>query len=455
MSACREEPHPRLKLHGQIQRPTGCEWPTRVEINPTMSKRVLRPRVEVCQLCDFILARQWPVRQPYRLRTFTNTRAFSTAKGTHGKSSQALSTQPTKEAKAASPKLSAKFQSNLETDVTHAELEQTLQEVQTTCDSLFSLNGAPSEEETMLVLRRCQSLARLLTTDPSSATSNKKDVAASVLLTLDDSNEKKIPTRKAPAAIQRIVDQLSAMVYSIVKHPPVFISPEILEEYVEVQAALRKPESLPEVFNLYANKPVPQEGTSPIQYTVPNPNKISNAVPAATADRALQAAIETKQLVVAMDIIEYTYTTKAFHRAKFLRRGLLPVTGLAVAPVAAYTAASRLAVLQTSMDSALATNVAFAGILAYVGFTATIGIVAVTTANDQMDRVTWAQGMPLRQRWIREEERAAIDKIAGAWGFRESWRRGEEEGDDWDALREWTGRKGMMLDRVELMEGME
>jgi hypothetical protein len=107
------------------------------------------------------------------------------------------------------------------------------------------------------------------------------------------------------------------------------------------------------------------------------------------------------------------------------------------------------------MDSAMATNVAFAGILAYVGFTATIGVVAVTTANDQMDRVTWAQGMPLRERWIREDERAAIDRIASAWGFREVWRRGEEEGEDWDNLREWVGRRGMILDRVELMEGME
>jgi len=81
--------------------------------------------------------------------------------------------------------------------------------------------------------------------------------------------------------------------------------------------------------------------------------------------------------------------------------------------------------------------------------------VAVTTANDNMDRVTWAPGIPLRDRYMREEERAAIDKIAGSWGFRENWRRGEEEGEDWDVLREWIGNKGMILDRVELMEGME
>jgi len=103
----------------------------------------------------------------------------------------------------------------------------------------------------------------------------------------------------------------------------------------------------------------------------------------------------------------------------------------------------------------MATNVAFAGILAYVALTGTIGFVAVTTANDQMDRVTWATGTPLRERWLREEERAMIDRVAGAWGFKEKWRRGEEEGSDWAGLREFTGLRGMVLDRVELMEGME
>lgn len=107
------------------------------------------------------------------------------------------------------------------------------------------------------------------------------------------------------------------------------------------------------------------------------------------------------------------------------------------------------------MDPTAATNMAFAGILAYVGFTATIGVVAVTTSNDQMDRITWATGTPLRERWLREEERALIDQVAGAWGFKDLSKRGEEEGRDWETLREWVGMRGMMLDRVELMEGME
>ena len=103
----------------------------------------------------------------------------------------------------------------------------------------------------------------------------------------------------------------------------------------------------------------------------------------------------------------------------------------------------------------MARNMIFAGTLAYVGFTAMIGFVAITTSNDQMKRVTWATGLPLRERWLREEERALVDKLAIAWGFQDEFRRGEEEGQDWEALKEWAGLRGMIVDRVSLMEGME
>jgi len=106
------------------------------------------------------------------------------------------------------------------------------------------------------------------------------------------------------------------------------------------------------------------------------------------------------------------------------------------------------------MDQASATGIAFAAILAYVAFTGTIGVVVVTTANDQMRRVTWLPGMPLRQRWLREEERAALDKVACAFGFQEQHRWGEENGPEFQALRNYIFTRSMVLDAVELMPGM-
>jgi hypothetical protein len=340
--------------------------------------------------------------------------------------------------------------------VSQAELESGLQKLKSISDKLLSYDRVLSEAEIVFVLQHCNTLAANFSSESPSPSRSRQDGAASVLLSLDETlKSKKITLRKLPLPIQRMADDLSNIAFSIVKDPNVFISPKVLEVYTGVQSRLGKSETFPEVFDMYANKPLPEEGSSPVKYKKQNPNKVANAVPLATANRALQTAIDAKQLGVAMDIIDSTYTKPAFLRAKFVRQGLLPATALTVSPIAAWVIASKLAELQTTMDPAMATNVAFAGILAYIGFTTVIGVVAVTTANDQMDRVTWASGMPLRERWIREDERAAIDRMAGAWGFRETWRRGEEEGEDWDALREWVGRRGMMLDRVELMEGME
>ncbi|KAH8599033.1 hypothetical protein B0O99DRAFT_650244 [Bisporella sp. PMI_857] len=415
------------------------------------TRRILRPRPDICQLCDFLLPRQYNRTKksflPVNSRAFSTTRnscaknpisPFASPRGSRSLSQQATTNRPKQASK----------------QVSQLQLEKDWTEVKSICESLLSSERAPSEEDTLKTLTRCNALAEILLHDPFihstfTPTSKNTDGATSGLLSLDAS------TQKSAVSILKLTNDLSQLAFSIVKHPAIFITPKVLDLYTIIQANLRRAHTFPEVFHMYSHKPLPQENTVPIKYSKQNPNRISNAIPSAVADRALQAAIDAKELFVALELIEYSYTTKAFNRAKFTRKLLLPTTGVVAAPVAAYVVASKLALLQTTMDSEMATNVAFAGILAYTFFTGTIGVVALTTANDQMDRVTWAPGIPLRERWMREEERAALDKVAGAWGFRETWRRGEEEGEDWDALKEWIGNKGMILDRVELMEGME
>ena len=279
------------------------------------------------------------------------------------------------------------------------------------------------------------------------------------LLSLDEGSMQ--PTRDRPppsrpatraASTRQKIDSLSSVAYKIVTHPSVFLSPAVLRSYVKTQTVLRRPQSMPEIFALYATKASP-DARSTSHST--NPNQLKNAIAPSLAVAAIDCAISVKDLPLALAIIDTTFCSTAFRRSKVLYRAAPVLAGMALAPLAAYTVAGQLSSLQDSMDAQMATNIAFAGILAYVGFTATIGVVAVTTANDQMDRVTWAAGVPLRERWVREEERSAIDTVAGAWGFKEPWRRGDEEGEEWEALREWIGRRGMVLDKVALMEGME
>jgi hypothetical protein len=337
-------------------------------------------------------------------------------------------------------------------------VDDALQRIASARDNVLS-SSLPSEADIKQVLAQAEAAADALVGPVGASVELKDDSAAKALLSVDEPPSSRPAPKAAPPKhtpqVQRQIDRLSEILHSMLLHPTVFISPEILRHYVSLQSRLRKPETFPQIFDLYSSKPVPEEGTTPVRFKEQNPNKAANAVPLEVATQGLQAAIDSKQLETAMRIIESTFARKAFQHAKFIKKGLLPTTGLAAAPVAAYALAGQFANYQTTMDPAMATNMAFAGIVAYIGFTATIGIVAVTTANDQMERVTWATGMPLRERWLREEERAAIDRIAVAWGFKEKWRRGDEEGPEWDALREWVGRKGMVLDAVALMEGME
>lgn len=318
----------------------------------------------------------------------------------------------------------------------------------------------PGEAQILASLQTCEDLARSITSSASSATAKNNVTPASNLLFLDEGVESSTTTAQhdtmlAPGLKNKVVEIISAAAKNIILNPTVFITSKVLESYVNIQAMLEKPESLGIALNLYAKKSIPRPGSSPVQYMPANPDKASSAVPLSVANKALTVAINARNLPLCLDILKATVCTSAFQKNKLTRKAVLPLSAFALAPFAIYTLASQLSVYQESMSTEMATKVAFAGILAYVCFTGTIGVVAVTTANDQMDRVTWATGMPLRERWLREEERAMLDRVAGAWGFKEPWRRGGEEGQDWEALREWIGLRGMILDRVGLMEGME
>ena len=331
-------------------------------------------------------------------------------------------------------------------------------------DTLRLLHNPVALGENVILesLTKCEDLAKYFkkAAGASKEEGNIEVTPAENLLFLDESDGGSESTTKntivlANAIREQVVDRLSNTAYTIVTSPNVFITPRILDLYVNIQTLLGRPETLSEALKLYAGKPIPKPNTSPVQYSPANTNKITAAVPLKTAITALQAAIQAKNLALCFDIIKSTVCTPAYHKSKFIRRALVPLSGLALAPPAAYTLASQLSVFQDTMSTEMATNIAFAGILSYVVFTATIGVVAITTANDQMDRVTWATGTPLRERWLREEERAMIDQVAISWGFRNRERRGEEEGVEWDAIREFAGLRGMVLDRVSLMEGME
>lgn len=322
----------------------------------------------------------------------------------------------------------------------------------------------PSEQRTLYVLEQLDSMAHTLLDAKSishakaaraapNAKLNSMTSATSALLGSVNVRQSHAHVTKAS-----LLNQISSTAEQILRDPNIFITPSILRIYVDLQAALHQPSSFPDVLALYASKPIPKvSATSPNQvtYSRTNPRKINAAVPSTTANNALTSALKAHDLPLSLDIIATTFATPAYRASKFVRLAAIPLAGLVLSPVAAYTLSTQLSHLQSTMSPSYATGVAFAGIMTYILSVGGVGYVAVTTANDQMVRVTWAQGVPLWERWMREEERAALDRVAGRWGFEKVERRGEEEGEEWEILREVCGVRGMVLDRAELMDGME
>lgn len=331
--------------------------------------------------------------------------------------------------------------------------DRVVDEIREKFQAIVQADTAASEEVVVTFLQQCLQTVESYANpaeQPEKGTSN----ATSSLLDLANTAEAQA-ARPDKSQRHRATDIISETVDELLLNDKVFISTEALELYTKIQALLKRGNHFPRIFSLFANKPIPQPNTSPIKFAAQNPADVKNAVPSELATMALDVAVSQKNLPLTLAIIDTTFCAPAFYRAKMFKKAGVPLGGLVAAPLASYVVATWAASLQNTMDPSMATGIAFTATLAYIGFTSSVGVIAITTANDQMERVVWSSGIPLRHRWLREEERAALDKVAVAWGFKDVLRRGEEEGEEWENLREFIGMRGMILDKTELMEGMQ
>lgn len=320
----------------------------------------------------------------------------------------------------------------------------------------------PDENEVLSALRVCQMLAsthRGRQVRHGSKMGSEPNTSASSLLSLDGTATK--PTKAtAPAASDtkgpiELSDYIARVAFEIISHPSVIITPQILDAYIGLQDLLGDPDTLPYVLALYASKPEPEGTDGSLKYVERNFELASNAIDPMIAEKALNVAIEAKNLDAAVGVVATAYGTNAFIKQKLLRKALLPAAGAVAMPFVVWLVASRLAKYQQLYDDRTATIMAAMGLLVYVGSTTFMGFLAIFTHNDQMNRVTWAPGTRLFERWLREEERAGLDKVACAFGFSEVSRHGEEEGTDFESLKKYILLRGMVLDRVESMPGMK
>ncbi|RDW76571.1 uncharacterized protein DSM5745_06563 [Aspergillus mulundensis] len=347
-----------------------------------------------------------------------------------------------------------RYKSTESKPATLSDLKAVLRVIERSSKELRDSQTVPANDAVIQLLKKCLAVAEEIAQPNHSSKENDNEISS--LLNLEEQNTKKA-SKPAPNVeiSQPSADALCRIVHELLTDEKLFISPEALSFYVKIHTLLKRPEHFPEIFHLYANKPIPEENSSPIKYLKPNPKSINSAIPVDLANMALDIAIEQRNLGLVLAIVDNTFCTSAFRRAKFFRKAAAPLGVLATTPLGCYVAATWAASFQNTMDPSTATAIAFAATLAYVGGTSSIGVLAIMTANDQMERVVWLPGVPLRERWLREEERAALDRVALAWGFKDIYMRGEEEGEEWESLREFIGMRGMILDKTDLMHGMQ
>ncbi|KAF4981142.1 hypothetical protein FZEAL_3012 [Fusarium zealandicum] len=325
--------------------------------------------------------------------------------------------------------------------------------VEETRDKFLATDGIPAKQLTTAALETCLKAAEALQPQVRRAEAQSR-ASTSKLMALGAERTGSRPTTM-DAQLAESISKISHSAYTIISQPNVEMTPSFLELYVVIQAALGRPESLPTVLGMFATKAKPVVKNGIVQYVASKPGSAVKAIQEDIADMALHTAIEAKNLDCALGIVEASVGLPAFKRQKLLKHATTPAIALTSLPFGIFGLASAYAAYwQNTMDVTTATGIGVAGISGYFMVVGSMGMIAKLSNKDQMKRVTWAPGTPLRSRWLREEERAAMDKIACAWGFKEPWRHGEESGPEWEGLKEYMGYRQMILDRVEFMEGM-
>ncbi|KAH6861108.1 hypothetical protein BKA58DRAFT_392869 [Alternaria rosae] len=416
----------------------------------------------ICQLCDYIL------QQPASRRAFLSTSSLRTPSiRRQNARTTTLAPRISVRSIATTPRTAAAIDTRddggLHTSDRIAALKSQLAQVEARIQEIFNSPKVEKEHIIMEAFEGLDSIAQeaiaIRARQPQlQKAAIRQSSAGAILSGLDGDERAETAKRKSSRMLGLDAlpspSYLSKLAERLLKHEKVFLSPNVLAIYIHLQRLLARPKTIPEALYLYANKPVPVESSSPPKFSTPSPKSAKQVIPADLADAALTAAIDAKDLALALDVVDHTYRAPAWRRHRILTKMGLPGVLVGLTPLALYMIAQELSVYSGFIDPWTFKLYAFMGMSTYVLCTGTLGFVALTTYNDHHDRVVWRPGVPLLDRYIREDERAALDRIACAWGFKEVWRRGDEEGDDWEGLRQLVLLRGMVLDKPDLMPGM-
>lgn len=353
----------------------------------------------------------------------------------------------------------------------------TLSSIRDSATTIITGDAVPSEQQILRIFGQARNFANLLVygegegrqsrveeadaeTTARPSTSPQSDTSSALLDDLsEDASAQRSIKAKATSVLSvafrsKSAEALCDLLYHLTRDPKVNITQRILREYTHIQCLLGKPEYLPEIFDHFAYKPLATQRGPNITYATRRPGRRSAAIPLRLATAALSTAINKRDMGLAIAITDTTVATPAHQLQRFLTQATPKLAALMVIPLTAWSVSSWAAGYQNTFEPDMARTMALAAATAYVGTFGTIGFIAVTTWSDHHDRVHWQVGKQLTKRWLQEDEREFLDRIAQAWGFEDKKRRGEEQGEEWEALRDTIGLRGMVLDKTEFLEGM-
>ena len=123
---------------------------------------------------------------------------------------------------------------------------------------ILEITTAPNEQDVQDALQMCENQA-LKFAEPNgrrSASPTSDKGPTSNLLSMDDRAAQSLPAEapKVASSPTKTAKKISAVAYSIIKDPKVFVTPRLLATYVNTQTILGQPQSFPHVFDLYASK---------------------------------------------------------------------------------------------------------------------------------------------------------------------------------------------------------
>ncbi|KAI5299704.1 ATP synthase complex assembly protein atp12 [Ascosphaera pollenicola] len=180
-------------------------------------------------------------------------------------------------------------------------IESELAKIEQNYRKLMTSRHVLSEESIVGFMKECEQLVALAMSAKSATASGAASSGATgtqgtnahhshgaVTSSLLDLDSEKGPVRNQPRrpeplkvsrpALQvRVVSRVSPMLNSLLRDSKVFISEEVLRLYTELQCDMRQAEHFPEVFKLFATKPIPMQQSKQSKQPASSPSPTTSA----------------------------------------------------------------------------------------------------------------------------------------------------------------------------------